>query len=111
MTSGSAKLNEGSPPKNNSRPPVGLLVSPMRDAVMVAGSKRYGTTSPPPPMTKNFVLSVFHALVSADSGDAQKRPTKSGRVFASVTRSIVDPKVGSVNWYPAPPSAGSGGGG
>src|SRR2546426_7786589 len=33
----------------------------------------------------------------------KKRPTRSGRVLASVTRSIFEPKVGSVNWNPAPP--------
>src|SRR5258708_38830039 len=54
-------------------------------------------------MTKNSVLLVFQAVDSAELGDMKKRPTRSGRVLASVTRSIFEPKVGSVNWNPAPP--------
>src|SRR5258708_13260636 len=55
-------------------------------------------------MTKNSVLLVFQAVDSAELGDMKKRPTRSGRVLASVTRSIFEPKVGSVTWNPAPPT-------
>ena len=86
-----------------------MLVSPIRAAVIVAGSNVYGTVSPPPPSTKNFVLSVFHPLVTVNVGEAQKRPRRSGRVLSSVTRSIFEPNVGSLKVKPAAPSCGSGG--
>src|SRR6266478_714530 len=109
MASGSRKLNDGSPPKPSTRPPCGLRRLPVLEAVIPRGSKSKGICSPPSPVTKNRVLVVFHALVSEDEGEPHERPTVSGRVFASVTRSIRDRKVGSVNRYPAPPSDGGGG--
>ena len=48
---------------------------------MVVGLKLKGIISPPSPVTKNFVLSVFQAFVSADAGEKNARPVLSGRVF------------------------------
>src|SRR6266403_5716507 len=97
MTSGSRKLNDGSPLKPRTRPPTGLRRLPILEAVIPRGSKSKGICSPPSPVTKNLVLVVFHALVAGDAGEPHERPTVSGRVFASVTRSIRDRKTGSVN--------------
>src|SRR5216684_1912168 len=59
--------------------------------------------------TKNAVDVAFHAARCAFDGTRYERLTRPGLVLPSVTRTIVEPNVGSLNVNPAAPSCGTAG--